>query len=136
MGSHVLSQAPVAASYFLAALITSVLQVGLEKGSKGALAWDEAVVGALRIEYPKTFGKIFSTPGVLESAILRHVSLDSKKRKNHFDEIAEVKGLPLPAAGVMTWRTACLPALQCSGTALLRTAQLAVPKNLRSPCML
>ena len=107
MGSMCSYRHPSRQVIFLATLITSVLQVGLEKGSKGALAWDEAVVGALRIEYPKTFGKTFSTPGVLESAILRHVSLDSKKRKNHFDEIAEVKGLLLPAeraAVACCWR--------------------------------
>ena len=78
-------------TFCTAPLIALFVQDGLEKGTKGALAWDEAAVGALRSEYPETFGKSFATPGILERAILRHVSLDSKKRKTHFDEIAEVK---------------------------------------------
>ncbi len=68
-----------------------MLQAGLEKGSKGALAWDEAAVGALRAEYPETFGKSYATPGILESSVLRHVSLNSRKRKDQFDEMAEVR---------------------------------------------
>ena len=76
---------------FTAPLLALFLQAGLEVGSKGALAWDEAVVEALRAEYPDTFGKTFATPGILEGAVLRHVSRDSKKRKKDFDEIAEVK---------------------------------------------